>query len=50
VATDSRTLLVGTESGSVLTLDARTGRERGRAIDVTPTGVFQVAVSPLGWS
>jgi WD40 repeat protein len=48
VATDSRTLLVGTATGSVVTLDARTGRERARAIDVTPAGVSEVAVSPDG--
>ena len=48
VANDSRTLLVGTAAGSVVTLDARTGRERAPAIDVTPAGVSQVAVSPDG--
>ena len=48
LAPDSRTLLVGTGEGSVLTLDARTGREREPAIDVTSADMAQVAVSPDG--
>ena len=35
LAPDSRTLFVGTADGAVLTLDARTGRERAPAIEVT---------------
>jgi len=48
LAPDSRTLLVGTGEGSVLTLDARTGREREPAIEVTSADMAQIAVSPDG--
>ena len=48
LAPDSRTLLVGTGKGSVLTLDARTGREREPAIDVASADMAQIAVSPDG--
>jgi WD40 repeat protein len=48
LAPDSRTLLVGTGEGSVLALDAQTGREREPAIDVTSADMAQIAVSPDG--
>jgi len=48
LAPDSRRLLVGTGEGSVLTLDAQTGREREPAIDVTSADMAQIAVSPDG--
>jgi WD40 repeat protein len=48
LAPDSRRLLVGTGEGSVLILDAETGREREPAIDVTSADMAQIAVSPDG--
>ena len=48
LAPDSRTLLVGTGEGSVLILDAQTGREREPAIEVTSADLAQIAVSPDG--
>ena len=48
LAPDSRALFVATADGSVLTLDARTGRERAPALEITSALVSQIAVSPDG--
>ncbi|HSD79771.1 MAG TPA: PQQ-binding-like beta-propeller repeat protein, partial [Solirubrobacteraceae bacterium] len=48
VAPDARRLLVGTETGQLMELDARTGRARRPATKVAGSGVFQIAVSPDG--
>ena len=39
---------VATEAGAVHALDARTGRDREAAIEITSADLFQIAVSPDG--
>jgi WD40 repeat protein len=45
---DARTLAVGTETGHLMVLDARTGKARGPATKAAGSGIVQIAVSPNG--
>jgi len=45
---DARTLAVGTETGHLIVLDARSGKQRGTATKVAGSPIVQVAVSPGG--
>jgi WD40 repeat protein len=45
---DARTLAVGTETGQLIALDARSGKQRGTATTVAGSPVSEVALSPDG--
>jgi WD40 repeat protein/class 3 adenylate cyclase/tRNA A-37 threonylcarbamoyl transferase component Bud32 len=46
ISHDSQLLAVGTEDGSVILFDARSGKQRGAPIKVAGSLIFQVAISP----